>query len=85
MWHDCDSNCDSASRVGRDGTEKVKKARICVADAELSTATNAFFSATVAAMQQFWRDAAVDSAICGGITPAATQAASPATSFALSA
>jgi hypothetical protein len=53
MWHDCDSKCDSASGVQRCAAPKVKKARICVAGAELSTGRIALFLATVAAMQQF--------------------------------
>jgi hypothetical protein len=55
MWHDCDSKCDSASRARRKVPQNLKKTRICVTCRELSTDRIAFFSATVAAMQQYWR------------------------------
>jgi hypothetical protein len=86
MWHDCDSNCDSASGARRKPRRKIEKPRISVAIRDLSTGAIAFFSATVAAMQQFFAHAAAESPdfrATGG--PAATQAASPAASFALSA
>src|SRR3546814_684032 len=52
MWHDCDSDCDSASRAWAPGQAAGEKARICVGPPNLSTSVDAFFRATVAAMQQ---------------------------------
>jgi hypothetical protein len=87
MWHDCDSNCDSASGERRARHADVKKPPIFVARAILSTGADAFFAATVAAMQHNGRthsvaqqDGRVDAAARESV-----QAASPAASFALSA
>src|SRR3546814_7295332 len=75
MWHDCDSNCDSASGEPCAAGRGIEKARIYVARPILSTDAAVFFRATVAAMQhEVARRLARDS----------DQAASPAASFARS-
>ncbi len=51
MWHDCDSNCDSASGEGGAVHQRVQKPLIFVSRPILSTGGNAFFLETVAAMQ----------------------------------